>query len=113
MESERDLLKELVSQVVDEKGGKFLNMLGRGLHTQAGKIADAIAKGDQDSPFSLEIRQYRIPAGFKPPKFRLFDGTQDPNDHVLQYKHTMTAWRHEDPLMCLMFPSSLTGEALI
>ena len=41
------------------------------------------------------------------PKLTLYDGTTDPNDHILHYNQAMTLYDHNEALMCRMFPSSL------
>lgn len=46
------------------------------------------------------------------PKFILYDGMNDPNDHILHYNQATTLYDHDKALLCRMFPSSLGPLAL-
>ncbi|CAL5410301.1 unnamed protein product [Camellia sinensis] len=59
------------------------------------------------TPLSPEIKGTPLPAGFHQPKFTLYDGKTDPYMHVSHYRQVMAGHRHNDALMCLIFPASL------
>ena len=46
------------------------------------------------------------------PIFAMFDGSNDPYDHMLHYNQAMTLNTGNDRLLCKVFPSSLQGPAL-
>ncbi|XP_028122195.1 uncharacterized protein LOC114319392 [Camellia sinensis] len=59
------------------------------------------------TPLSPEIESTALPAGFHQPKFTRYDGKTDPYMHVSHYRQVMAGYRHNDALMCLIFPVSL------
>ena len=42
-----------------------------------------------DTPFTDEISLIDPPAHFNPPKFTFYDGTADPEDHIIHYRQAM------------------------
>ena len=46
------------------------------------------------------------------PAFTMFDGSNDPCDHVLHYNQEMTLNASNDHLLCKVFPASLQGPTL-
>lgn len=57
--------------------------------------------------FSVEIENTPLSPGFHQPKFMLYDRKTDPYMHVSHFRQVMARHRHNDALMCLVFPSSL------
>ena len=46
------------------------------------------------------------------PAFTMFDGSNDPYDHMLHYNQAMTLNTGNDRVLCKVFPASLRGPAL-
>ena len=46
------------------------------------------------------------------PAFTMFDGSNDPYDHMLHYNQTMPLNADNDRLLCKVFPASLRGLVL-
>ncbi|XP_074297337.1 uncharacterized protein LOC141628048 [Silene latifolia] len=69
-----------------------------------------------DSPFVESIGLVSMPKGFITPTMTLYDGTEDPLEHINQYKQKMmvvAATRPEkEACMCKGFSSTLSGAAL-
>ncbi|RVX09991.1 hypothetical protein CK203_013061 [Vitis vinifera] len=64
------------------------------------------------TPFCSHIIHYEPPRGFLVPKFSIYDGTNDPFDHIMHYRQLMTLDIGNDALLCKVFPASLQGQAL-
>ncbi|XP_059671027.1 uncharacterized protein LOC132316568 [Cornus florida] len=64
------------------------------------------------TPFLDEIEWVARPKKFTMPKFTKFNGTGDLLQHLNHYTQEMTLETHNDPFICKIFPSSLTGVAL-
>ena len=64
------------------------------------------------SPFSREIEKARLPERFMAPRFETYNGRTDPVAHIGHYQQTMTVSHLNEPLMCLLFPSSLGEVAM-
>ena len=64
------------------------------------------------SPFSREIEKARLLERFTAPRFETYNGRTDPVAHIGHYQQTMTVSRLNDPLMWLLFPSSLGEVAM-
>ena len=69
-----------------------------------------------DNMLSLSLGQhilnYEPPRRFVMPTFTMFDGSNDPYDHMLHYNQAMTLNAGNDCLLCKVFPASLQGPAL-
>ena len=70
------------------------------------------------SPLENESRRLRwdarekcksteLPKGFVVPKFTMYDGMNDPFDHIMHFKQLMTLDIGNDTLMCKVFLTSL------
>ena len=46
------------------------------------------------------------------PDFTMYDGSNDPYDHMLHYNQAMTLNADNDHLLCKVFPASLRGSTL-
>ena len=64
------------------------------------------------SPIGQHILHYEPPRGFVIPTFTMFDGSNDPYDHMLHYNQAMTLNVGNDRRLCKVFPASLQGPAL-
>ena len=69
-----------------------------------------------DTPFTEEIASVEMPRKFSFPSIKTYDGTNDPDDHVAQYKQRMLAValpkESREATMCKGFGSTLIGPAL-
>ncbi|KAL0918561.1 hypothetical protein M5K25_010575 [Dendrobium thyrsiflorum] len=72
------------------------------------KSGDSISRG---RPYPIEYEQESYPAGFVPPRFRVFDGLGNPRQHVAQYRAVCCNIGGNDALMLRLFVSSLGGVA--
>ncbi|XP_013594494.1 PREDICTED: uncharacterized protein LOC106302554 [Brassica oleracea var. oleracea] len=69
-----------------------------------------------DTPFAEEIASVEMPRKFSFPSIRMYDGTGDPDDHIVQYKQRMLAValpkESREATMCKGFGSTLIEPAL-
>jgi hypothetical protein len=64
------------------------------------------------SPFSRQIEKTKLPERYTALRFEIYDGRSDPMAHIGRYQQSMALSRHNDPLMCRLFSSSLGEVAL-
>ena len=75
----------------------------------------ALIRGLEDmlsSPLGQHILNYKSPRRFVMPAFTMFDGSNDPYDHMLHYNQAMTLNAGNDHPLCKVFPVTLRGPAL-
>ena len=75
----------------------------------------ALIQGPNDmlsSPLGQHIFSYVLPRGFVILAFTMFDGSNDPYDHMLHYNQEMTLNVGNDHLLCKVFSASLRGPVL-
>ncbi|KAL0908051.1 hypothetical protein M5K25_022517 [Dendrobium thyrsiflorum] len=72
------------------------------------KFGDSVSRG---RPYPIEYERESYPAGFVPPRFRVFDGLGNPRQHVAQYRAVCCNIGGNDALMLRLFVSSLAGVA--
>ena len=65
-----------------------------------------------ESPFTVEVLRYPLPAKFRMPQVEIFDGVKDPVDHLNTYKNQMELHGYQDPVRCRAFATTLKGPAL-
>ena len=69
-----------------------------------------------DTPFTETITTVGLPRKFSPPDMKLYDGSTDPDDHVIHYKYkrmsTGLAHHQWEAGMCRGFGETLGGPAL-
>ena len=65
------------------------------------------------TPFSSRIIKYEPPRGLIVPKFSMYDGSNDPFDHIMHYRQLMTLDIGNDRLLCKVFPASLQTSSLM
>ncbi|XP_070031709.1 uncharacterized protein [Nicotiana tomentosiformis] len=53
-----------------------------------------------------------LPEGYKPPKFKMFDGTGDPKVHLRTYCDKLVGVSKDERINIKLFMRSLTGDAL-
>ena len=71
--------------------------------------------GPQDmlsTPLGQHILNYDPPRGFSIPSFAMYDGSSDPDDHMLHFNQAMILNPGDDRLQCKVFLTSLKGPAL-
>ena len=59
------------------------------------------------SPLGQHILSYKPPREFVIPAFTMFNGSNDPYDHMLHYNQAMTLKADNDRLLYKVFPASL------
>ena len=64
------------------------------------------------SPVGQHILHYEPTRVFFMPTFTIFDGSNDPHDHMLHYNQEMTLNACNDRLLCKIFSARLRGPAL-
>ena len=72
---------------------------------------DALVR-QTESPFTIEVLHFPLPAKFRMPQIETFDGTKDPVDHLNTYKNQMELHGYQDPVRCRAFTITLKGPAL-
>ena len=65
-----------------------------------------------ESPFTVEVLHFPLPAKFRMPQVETFDGVKDPVDHLNTYKNQMELHGYQDPVRCRAFATTLKGPAL-
>ena len=65
-----------------------------------------------ESPFTLGVLHYPLPAKFRMPQVETFDGIKDPVDHLNTYKNQMELHGYLDPVRCRAFATTLKGPAM-
>ena len=65
--------------------------------------------GSVDLDNLTNFPQVIMPPKFKAPKFVKYDGTRDPCAHLRMFYRKMTHYGDNHPLLCQIFPNSLTG----
>ena len=69
-----------------------------------------------DTPFTNNIALIEMPRKFSFPNIKMYDGTDNPDDHIAQYKQRMLAValprEFREATMCKGFGSTLIGPAL-
>ena len=63
-------------------------------------------------PFTAEVLHFPLPAKFRMPQIKAFNGTKDPVDHLNTYKNQMELHGYQDPVRCRAFAITLKGPAL-
>ena len=63
-------------------------------------------------PLGQHILDYEPPRGFIMSTSAMFDGSNDPYNHMLHCNQAMTLNAGNDHLLCKVFPASLQGSAL-
>ena len=64
------------------------------------------------SPFTAGVLHFPLPAKFRMPQIKTFDGTKDPVDHLNTYKNQMELNGYQDPVRCRTLAITLKGPAL-
>ena len=65
-----------------------------------------------ESPFTIEVLHFPLPAKFRMPQVKAFDKTRDPVNHLNTYKNQMELHGCQDPVRCRAFSITLKGPAL-
>ena len=88
--------------------------LGRVKEVVRGRASDIMDTLVQqiESPFTVEVLRYPLPAKFRMPQVEIFDGVKDPVDHLNTYKNHMELHGYQDPVRCRAFATTLKGPAL-
>ena len=73
---------------------------------------DALVQ-QKESPFMIGVLHFPLPAKFRMPQIKTFDGTKDPVDHLNTYKNQMELHGYQDLVRCRAFAITLKGPALV
>ena len=65
-----------------------------------------------ESPFTVEVLHFPLPAKFRMPQIEAFDGAKDPVDHLNTYKNQMELHGYQDLVRCRAFAITLKGLVL-
>ena len=65
-----------------------------------------------ESPFTVEVLHFPLPAKFRMAQIEAFDRTKDLVDHLNIYKNQMELHEYQDPVRCRAFVITLKGPAL-
>ena len=65
-----------------------------------------------ESPFTVEVLHFPLPAKFRMPQIEAFDGAKASVDHLNTYKNQMELHGYQDPVRCRAFAITLKGLAL-
>ena len=63
------------------------------------------------TPLSKEILECEFPKKFSTPTYDYYSVVSDLVQHIRHFQDKMVIYSHNDPIMCLTFPSSLKGVA--
>ncbi|CAL9012804.1 unnamed protein product [Prunus brigantina] len=104
----------MVKRANDTDLRNHIEKIVRGYKPQTpGELALEAAKGICKSPFTEDILKAKKPVKFTQPKFKLFEGTTDLIEHIYHFQQQMVLEGDDEALLCKLFPSSLSGSALI
>ena len=67
------------------------------------------ARGSVNLDNLINFPQVIIPPKFKAPEFVKYDSTRDPCTYLRMFYKKMAHYRDNHPLLCQIFPDSLTG----
>ena len=90
----REQMKEMKSQV-KAKAARNLDML---VHRS-------------ESPFTMRVDEYPLPAKFKVPQLETFDRFKDPLNYLDSFRTVMRLQGVSNEIMCCTFPTNLRGSA--
>jgi len=61
------------------------------------------------SPLSEETQRCRFSRKFSTPTFDYYSGASDPVQHIRHFRDKKVIYSHNDPVICVTFPSNLKG----
>ncbi|RZR74006.1 hypothetical protein BHM03_00030903 [Ensete ventricosum] len=96
-----DSLREQVRQVHQR-----LDEVQKEVLKSRGEIGES-SKGD--SSFTPEIQDKPLPATFRLPTLKPYDGSGDPTEHIAAFRAQMALYDMSDALMCWAFLTTLRG----
>ncbi|CAB4272521.1 unnamed protein product [Prunus armeniaca] len=107
-------LHKMVKKAKDTDLHSQIEKIVRGYKPQTlVELALEAAKGICKSSFKEDILNAKKPVKFTQPKFKLFEGTTNPIEHIYHFQQQMVLEGDDEALLCKLFPSSLSGSALI
>ncbi|CAB4275852.1 unnamed protein product [Prunus armeniaca] len=114
-DQDKDLdLHKMAKRAKDTDLRNQIEKIVRGYKPQTpAELALEAAKGICKSPFTEDILKAKKPVKFTQPKFKLFQGTTDPIKHIYHFQQQMVLEGDDETLLCKLFPSSLSGSAMI
>ncbi|XP_075665352.1 uncharacterized protein LOC142635015 [Castanea sativa] len=105
------------SRFVSSSLGKYKKGRGQraGGWLYQGTGNDAMSKALRQiskSPFARRINKAKLPHRFSQPTFTVYNGRNDPVEHVSNFNQKMVVHSNNEALMCKVFPSSLGPMAM-
>lgn len=64
-------------------------------------------------PFTQQVLDHPFPPKFRLPQLELYDGLNDPLDHITTFKMTLSMQQTLDEIMCRSFLTTLKGAARV
>jgi hypothetical protein len=64
-----------------------------------------------DSIFTDEVSNFDLPGRFKAPDISIFSGSEDPVEHLDNFRAHMSLHKTPDAVACRAFPLTLSGKA--
>ncbi|RRT38181.1 hypothetical protein B296_00039244 [Ensete ventricosum] len=98
-----DSLREQVCQV-----HQWLDEVQKEVFKSKGEIGESSKGG---SLFTLEIQGKPLSASFRLPTLELYDGSDDPTEHIAAFRAQMALYDMSNTLMCWAFHTTLRGSA--
>ncbi|RWW48451.1 hypothetical protein BHE74_00045472 [Ensete ventricosum] len=98
-----DSLREQVCQV-----HQWLDEVQMEVLKSKGEIGESSKGG---SPFTPEIQGKPLPTSFRLLTLELYDGSDDPTEHIAAFRAQMALYDTSDALMCRALPTTLRGPA--
>ena len=62
-----------------------------------------------DSPFTISVLECPLPPKFCLPQLKVYDGTNDPLDHIGAFKTILSFQQTPNGVLCRTFPTTLRG----
>ena len=88
-----------------------LNHMKETIKGRAPVFMDALVQ-QTESLFTTRVLHFPLPAKFRMPQIKPFDGTKDPVDHLNTYKNQMELHGYQNPVRYRAFAITLKGSAL-
>ncbi|RRT31343.1 hypothetical protein B296_00059047 [Ensete ventricosum] len=89
----------------------------RGVHQRLDEVQKEVLKSREEvgkssnggSPFTPEIQSKPLPATFRFPALKAYDGSGDPTEHIATFRSQMALYDTSEALMCRAFLTTLRG----
>ena len=93
-------------QMMKEKMDMMINAMRRWVSTNLDELVQRTY-----SPFTAQVTSFPLPTKFRMLQVEVYDGSQDPIDHLESFKTLMHLQGVPNEIMCRVFPITLKGLA--